>query len=49
MCPRDKPLDLATFHQNRAAAYDQMEETDKVIIKYSIKEQTRRYLSLFRC
>ena len=39
MCPRDKPLDLATFHQNRAAAYDQMEETDKVIIEYSIVEQ----------
>jgi len=31
VCPRDKPLDLATFHQNRAAAYDQMEETDKVL------------------
>ena len=39
MCPRDKPLDLATFHQNRAAAYDQMEETDKVSIEYSIVEQ----------
>ena len=36
---RDKPLDLATFYQNRAAAYDQMEETDKVIIEYSIVEQ----------
>jgi tetratricopeptide (TPR) repeat protein len=25
LCPKDQPLDLATFHQNRAAAYDQME------------------------
>ena len=25
VCPKDKPLDLATFHQNRAAAADQMD------------------------
>ena len=31
MCPRDKPLDLATFHQNRAAAADQMDDIAAVI------------------
>ncbi len=25
LCPKDQPIDLATFHQNRAAAHDQME------------------------
>jgi len=31
MCPKDKSLDLATFHQNRAAAYDQQENLELVI------------------
>ena len=30
-CPKDKPLDLATFHQNRAAAYDQMNDISNVL------------------
>jgi len=30
-CPKDKPLDLATFHQNRAAAYDQMNDVAAVL------------------
>lgn len=30
-CPHDKPIDLATFHQNRAAAYDQLEDLEAVI------------------
>ena len=25
LCPKDQPIDMATFHQNRAAAHDQME------------------------
>jgi len=31
VCPKDKPIDLATFYQNRAAAYDQLENTDSVL------------------
>ena len=31
VCPKDKPLDLATFHQNRAAAADQMDDIVAVI------------------
>jgi len=31
VCPKDKPLDLATFHQNRAAAADQMDDIAAVI------------------
>jgi len=30
-CPKDKSVDLATFHQNRAAAYDQMNDTSAVL------------------
>merc|ERR1712142_1339020 len=31
ICPKDKPIDLATFHQNRAAAYDQLNDIEAVI------------------
>jgi len=31
VCPTDKTIDLATFHQNRAAAYDQLENTEAVL------------------
>jgi len=31
ICPKDKSIDLATFHQNRAAAYDQLDDLDAVI------------------
>merc|ERR1712183_150506 len=31
ICPKDKPIDLATFHQNRAAAYDQLDDLVAVI------------------
>jgi len=31
VCPADKPTDLATFYQNRAAAYDQLEKLDSVL------------------
>lgn len=30
-CPADKTIDLATFHQNRAAAHDQLDDLDSVI------------------
>merc|ERR1712055_1037983 len=30
-CPKDKPIDLATFHQNRAAAHDQLDDLESVI------------------
>jgi len=30
-CPKDKSVDLATFHQNRAAAYDQMNDISAVL------------------
>ena len=30
-CPGDKTMDLATFHQNRAAAYDQMKDDENVL------------------
>ena len=30
-CPKDKSLDLATFHQNRAAAHDQLNDTSAVL------------------
>jgi len=31
LCPSENTMDLSTFHQNRAAAYDQMENMDMVI------------------
>jgi len=31
ICPKDKPIDLATFHQNRAAAHDQLNDLEAVI------------------
>jgi len=31
LCPTENSLDLSTFHQNRAAAYDFMEDMDRVI------------------
>jgi import receptor subunit TOM70 len=31
VCPKDKPTDLATFYQNRAAAYDQLEDVVSVL------------------
>ena len=31
MCPKDKVIDLSTFYQNRAAAYDQLEDLEMVI------------------
>jgi len=31
VCPPDKTTDLATFYQNRAAAYDQLENIDSVL------------------
>jgi len=31
LCPTGNTMDLATFHQNRAAAYDQMEDLDMVV------------------
>jgi len=30
-CPADKEIDLATFHQNRAAAHDQLDDLESVI------------------
>ena len=30
-CPKGNTVDLATFHQNRAAAYDQMNDTSAVL------------------
>mgnify|MGYP003339305062 CR=1 FL=1 len=30
-CPKDKSVDLATFHQNRAAAHDQLNDTSAVL------------------
>lgn len=30
ICPKDKKLDLSTFYQNRAAAYEQMKEYEEV-------------------
>jgi len=31
LCPPENTLDLSTFHQNRAAAYDQLEDLDNVL------------------
>ena len=31
VCPKDKTIDLSTFYQNRAAAYDQLEDLEMVI------------------
>jgi len=31
LCPQDKSIDLATFHQNRAAAFDQLEDLEAVV------------------
>lgn len=31
VCPKEKTTDLATFYQNRAAAHDQLQNTDEVL------------------
>lgn len=31
LCPSEMSMDLSTFHQNRAAAYDQMEDLENVL------------------